>query len=320
MKKLILKCFVYAVLIVLALEVYVRVFHLTKDYPSRYVDKYGVEKWVPNQSGFSVTGNRRQNFSEYHINNSGFNSYREYNPIENKIEIALVGDSFIEGFHQNYYNSIGKKIENQIQGIDVYEFGYAGYDFADQLHLVHSYKKKFDLIDHVIFGLKFENDLTRSTYNVVQDRMRLESSLYRNLRKVKILAYTQSIGILDPLKQTPNRFFSFITGQSKSKKKLTEDQKLAKEKNNNEEYLKNFKSLIDTYGYDKEKFTLLIDKSKTPNLFLEYLDNNNFNWVDFSRDLEASKRPTTLIYDKHWNNNGRTIIANKLTEYLKDKI
>lgn len=320
MKKLFLKCFIYAFLIVLALEVYVRVFHLTKDYPSRYIDEYGVEKWVPNQSGYAVTGNRRQNFSEYHINNSGFNSYRDYNPKRDKIEIALVGDSFIEGFHQNYYNSIGKKIENEIQDIDVYEFGYAGYDFADQLHLVYSYKKEFDLIDHVIFGLKFENDLTRADYSIVKDRMKLETSLYKKLREIKILAYTQSIGVLDPVRRAPGEIISFFKSSSKLKEELTENEILTQEKENNLRYIENFKSLIAIYGYDKKRFTLLIDKSKTPKLFLEYLNKNNFNFLDFSDELKASKRPTTLIYDKHWNNNGRKIIAEVITKYIKDKI
>jgi hypothetical protein len=47
--------------------------------------------------------------SEFHINNSGYNFYRAFTPSKDKVEIALVGDSFVEGFHQNYYNSIGKK-------------------------------------------------------------------------------------------------------------------------------------------------------------------------------------------------------------------
>ncbi|GAL67038.1 hypothetical protein [Jejuia pallidilutea] len=316
MKRLFLKCLIYAILIVFALEVYVRAFHLTKDYPSRYIDNYGVEKWVPNQSGFSVTGNRRQNFSEYHINNSGFNSYREYNPTKDKIEVALVGDSFIEGFHQHYYNSIGKKIENRIKDIDVYEFGYAGYDFADQLHLVHSYKKEFDLIDHIIFGLKFENDLTRGEYIVVKDRMRLETPLFKTLREIKILAYAQSIGIIDPVRKAPGKLISFFKGGNKQKTELTEEEQLLKDTENNKTYLENFKNLIHLYGYDKRRYTLLIDKSKTPKMFLDYLDNNGFRYIDFSEALEASNKPTDLIYDKHWNNNGRSIIARLIADYI----
>jgi hypothetical protein len=320
MKKLFLKCMVYAILIVIALEVYIRVFHLTKDYPSRYIDDYEVEKWVPNQSGYSVTGNRRQNFSEYHINASGFNSYREYNPTKEDVEIALVGDSFIEGFHQNYNNSIGKKVEDQLKDINVYEFGYAGYDFADQLHLVNSYKKEFDLIDHVILGLKFENDLTRGEYNVVKDRMKLETPLYKNLRKIKILAYLQSIGILDPVKKAPGKLIAFFKGQPELKKEVSDDEKDLIERKNNEIYLENFKKLIDKYGYDKERFILLIDKNATPQFFLEYLENNNFGYVDFSEALTASKTPTTLIYDKHWNNKGRSIIADVIVNHIKKHV
>ena len=144
MKKLFFKSTKYGLLILIGLELIIRGLHLTRDYPVRIIDDKRVEKWKPNQKGFSVTGNRRQNFSEYHINNSGFNSYREFNPTEDKREIALVGDSFIEGFHQDYYNSIEKKIESKIPEIEVYEFGYAGYDFTDQLHLVHVYKNEFD--------------------------------------------------------------------------------------------------------------------------------------------------------------------------------
>jgi len=201
MKKLVLKSILYSFLILISLEGIVRVFHLAKDTPTRYLDDHKVEKWLPNQNGFSVTGNRRQNFSEYHINASGFNSYREFNPTKEAIEIALVGDSFIEGFHQNYYNSIGKKIEKNLPNIEVYEYGYAGYDFADQLHLVASYKQQFELIDHLILGIKFSNDLTRNEYKVVTGRLNLESPVNKLLKKSKLLVYVNSIGLLDPMQE-----------------------------------------------------------------------------------------------------------------------
>ena len=225
MKRLIFKSFLYVILIIIALEVCVRIFHLTKDYPSRYVDNYGVEKWRPNQSGFSVTGNRKQNFSEYHINNYGFNSYREFNPTKENVEIALVGDSFIEGFHQNYYNSIGKKIENDLPNVDVYEFGYAGYDFADQLHLVSVYKELFETIDQVYLGIKFKNDLYRDKYTVLEERMKLESPLYKNLRKIKILTYTQSIGLLDPVREAITKLLAFRSSQKTANNTLSEAKK-----------------------------------------------------------------------------------------------
>ncbi|XCF05124.1 hypothetical protein ABI125_10350 [Tamlana crocina] len=128
MKKFVLKIGLYIVLVLLALEGLVRVFHLYNDVPLHlFIDEYGIQKTVPGQVGFSVTGNRRMNFCEFRINKSGFNSYREFTPSADKIEIALIGDSFIEGVNQHYYDSTGKKIENNlIKNIGVCEYGRGG--------------------------------------------------------------------------------------------------------------------------------------------------------------------------------------------------
>ncbi|WP_142786008.1 hypothetical protein [Changchengzhania lutea] len=314
MKKLFVKGFVYFILILCILEVYVRVFHLTKDYPTRYVDEYNVEKWVPNQEGISVTGNRRQNFSKYYINNSGYNSYREFVPAADKVEIALVGDSFIEGFHQHYYNSIGKKIENRLKGVEVYEYGYAGYDLADQLHLINKYQSQFDLIDHVILGFKFENDLTRGEYSIMPERMKLEQPLYRNLRKIKLLVYLQSIGALDAPRDLVGKLVSLLKRKDRSKENRVVDKE---EKNELEQlYLLNFESLINTYGFDKKRFKFLLNSKNTPQSFLKYLDKNGYNYIDYS-EIDESTRPTTLIYDMHWNNRGRSIIADIIVDNFK---
>ncbi|WP_438423369.1 hypothetical protein [Aquimarina macrocephali] len=317
MKKLIIKSILYVFLILIVLEGLVRVFHLGKDTPTRFLDEHKVEKWKPNQNGFSVTGNRRQNFSEYHINTTGYNSYREFTPTKDKVEIALVGDSFIEGFHQNYYNSIGKKIENALPEIEVYEYGYAGYDFADQLHLVHSYASQFDLIDHIILGIKFSNDLTRAEYQVVNSRLALESPINRMLKKSKLIVYCKSIGILDPPQELMYRLINAL--KPKKKTVLKDDTEILKIKNQNErKYLENFKSLVSKYGYDKKRFTLLLDSRITSPLFLSYLEENKYNYIDFSTSFETSDRSTTLIYDRHWNNHGRDVIAKNITQYLRD--
>ncbi|WP_034039911.1 hypothetical protein [Wocania ichthyoenteri] len=316
MKKLLFKTILYSILILLVLEVIIRTFYLTKDYPSRYIDEFNVEKWVPNQTGLSVTGIRRQNFSEYKINSSGYNSYREFAPSDYKTEIALVGDSFIEGFHQDYYNSIGKKIENKIKNIEVYEFGYAGYDLADQLHLIHAYKNMFNKIDHVVLGLKFKNDLTRGEYKIIQDRIHLETPLYKSIRKVKLIVYAQNSGVFDPILNLIGRISSIFKGKQSNK--------LAKEKTKEEiekthlAYMENFKSLVKKYGYDKKRFVLLLDSTITPQIFLKYLNENNYEYIDFYDTLNESKLPTTLIYDKHWNNHGRDLIASVIVNYYRN--
>jgi hypothetical protein len=316
MKKLILKIGLYGILFVVALECLTRIFYLGEDKPNRFLDKNNVEKWVPGQEGYAMTGNRKQNFIKFHINKSGYNSYHEFAPTKDKIEVALVGDSFIEGFHQPYARSTGRKIEDSFkQQLEVYEYGYSGYDMADQLHLMYSYKNDFELIDYVYIKLKFNNDLMRSKYEVSHSRLNMQSPLNNLLKKSKLLIYLTDIGFIDPIKSFIGKTNAFIRNNKPQKAAPPVDQNKI-----DKEYLANFESLVDLYGYDKEKNVLLLDVEETSPLFITYLKENNYQYIDFGNKINHSDKPTTLIYDMHWNNYGRKIIADLITEDLRSKM
>lgn len=314
MKLLFAKIVLYAFLIFIFLEIIVRVFHLQQEYPPYMINDLGIEVSQPNHKGYYVTGNRRMNFVEYKINESGFNSYREFKPTQDDVEIALVGDSFIEGFHQNYYNSLGKKIENLSgEKVKVFEYGYSGYDLADQLHLIDAYKDKFELIDHVIIYLKFYTDLERDVYKPNQYRVDLQNSLSFKLRdNIKLLAYTYGIGALAPLRNTLDK----ILGRSVEELEYIDDH--ASEEDTFR-YLENFKKLIKTYKINKAKTYFLLDTRKTSKLFLDYCDESGIKYIDYNEALKNAKKPTTLIYDMHWNNYGRSLIAKAIVEHLNIK-
>ena len=292
----------------MSLELLVRVLHLYNERPERYVNQKGIQTWVPGQEGYSVYGNRRQIFTKYRINQSGYNSYREFNPVEDECTLALVGDSFIEGFHQDYNNSIGKKIENLMEDkVQVYEYGHSSNDFADQLQLIETYKDKFELIDFVVLGLKFENDLTRSEYKLIERKPVLPILSYS-----KLYLYMQTIGFLDPLKNKAYTLKEFIQNPGGKPKKSKNDKK-----DMYPEYLKNFQILVENFNYKKSKNIILIDSRITDDRFLEYLNENDFVYIDIGIELEKSKKPTTLIYDQHWNNNGRKIVAKLIADHLR---
>lgn len=307
MIKLFLKITLYLILIFLSLELLVRAFHLYPDDSPRFIDEMGVEKRIPNYRGYSVTGNRRQNFSEYHINNQGFNSYREFTPSYSKKELAIIGDSYIQGFHQNYYNSIGKKIEDRTNDLEVYEYGYAGWDLADQLHLLHAYSDDFDKIDNIVIYMKYPMDLGRAIYEPNTERIKLLNSTPFKIRdNIKLLYYASQIGFLDPIK-------NLLTGK--------QDTQQSDSYNNQEDamdslYIGNFDKLLETYPINKSKTSLLLDKRKTSVKFLEHCKNNGIDVIDFGSKFEESKKPVTLIYDMHWNNNGRTLVAESIIEHL----
>jgi hypothetical protein len=313
MKKLFLKSLLYIFLIVIALELCVRMLHLYTEVPTRYIDDIGVEKSIPNETGFAVTGNRRQNYSEYKINKSGFNSFREFKPTKQKIEIAIIGDSFIEGMHQNYYNSIGKKLEEKLKNVEVYEYGYAGYDLSNQLYLINKYTENFKLINYIIIYLKFENDLTNGSYTPNNERIALLSSpLFKIRDQFKLLSYASMIGAVDPIKHLAID----IINRTKAQPKKSEQE----EANKDSIYLENFKKLVATYGFDKKKVSFLLNSKTTSPLFLEYCNSNDYQIIDFADAFENSNKPPTLIYDMHWNNHGRELIALEISNYLKTKL
>lgn len=297
----------------------VYVFHLYTEDPPRFIDEFGVEKRVPGTTGHAVFGNRNQSYSEFVINNAGFNSHRDFLPTLSKFEVAIIGDSFIEGFHQDYNNSIGKKIEDQISDIEVYEYGIGGYDLANQLHLINSNKQDFALIDEIIIYLNFENDLKRASYTPDYDRINmLKSPLFRLRDNIKILAYGSKIGIIEPLKRlvTGKAFFEEKKGFKTNELEVMS----AREKRLIDlNYLENFKNLTRLYGFDKSKTTLLLDSRKTSALFLEYCNTNNIKYLDYSENFRKSKKPTTLIYDWHWNDHGRSLIAEVIAKHLNQK-
>jgi hypothetical protein len=312
------KLFLYIFLILVVLEILVRVFHLYSDNPSEYIDEYGVEKRVPLKSGYAIQGNRNQNISEFGINNAGFNSPKDYLPSKEKFEVAIVGDSYIEGFHQDYQNSIGRKIEQQIPGIEVYEYGYAGYDLADQLHLINAYKKDFELIDVIIVYMKFQNDLVRGSYSPNYENISTRhTTIYKIKNNIKLLAYGSIIGILDPVKNlaTGDAFQNLDSGYKTNEIVLSKDQKRLQDL----QYLDNFKSLIRLYGFDKTKTTILLDSRVTSSVFLEYCKENEIKYIDFSDTFIKSKKATNLIYDLHWNDYGRELIAKTISEYVSEK-
>jgi len=300
-------------MLLLALELLVRVFHLHNERPARYLDEHQVEKWVPNQAEFSVTGNRKQNVGEYRINNFGFNSiYDNYNIDPTKNNIALVGDSFIEGFHTNYTKSLGQQIEKKNANVKVLEFGYSGYDFADQMHLIKSYNHIFKELDHVIVYLRFTDDLERDAYKK-SNRLSLNTPVNKLLKKSKLIMYAKDIGLIDPIKNKTTSILSVIKGK---REEALNNKKL----NNDSLYLANFMSLTKEYQFNREKYTLLLDKSLCSKNFLDYLNTNNYKTIDINLAFNKANKPVTLIYDQHWSNYGRDLAAKSIANYLERSI
>ena len=97
------------------------------------------------------------------------------------------------------------------------------------------------MIDHVILGIKFENDLTRGEYSIVQERMRLESPIYRAMRQIKLLVYLQTIGAFDAPRDLMRKLLSRGNDNGVI---ISKQEEIRLQKELETKYIKNFKKLV----------------------------------------------------------------------------
>ncbi|MEX0314760.1 MAG: hypothetical protein AB3N18_11325, partial [Allomuricauda sp.] len=71
-------------------EIVARVFFLTSEIPERQIDKFGIQRYQPNQVGYWKGGSH-----QWHINEKGWPGElpESYNDL-----VTIIGDSFIENF------------------------------------------------------------------------------------------------------------------------------------------------------------------------------------------------------------------------------
>lgn len=280
--------------------------------PERYINADGVELNLPHQEGLFVTGNRRQHSVPYKTDAYGFNTLQNNLDGKNKkYSIALIGDSFIEGFHQPRTASLGKMVEDQLQHAAVTEYGMSGYDFADQLYLVHTYKEHFEQMDALVFYLKYENDLERASYQPNYTRAIKRRSLVSKIRQEsKLLTYMGRLGII-------NQFSRFVKGKTARTEAFKKQKEAAIDSNLVGKRIANFKALLAQNPIPRTKMHLLVDTSKTPQRFIAMCLNMGIAVIDFKDALQQAEAAPTYIYDEHWNHHGRQLVAKSISSKLK---
>jgi hypothetical protein len=157
MKKFLVKISLYIVLTFIVLEVIVRILNLHGD-RTLHANINGDYLLKPGQKGFFVRGTLGEVRASFSINPQGFNSLRDYQKdlTAKQKKIALVGDSYIEGFHVNVENSIGQLLEKKFnQDIIVHEYGVGAIGFADYKTIYEKYNlHDYDLV--FIFFTRFD--------------------------------------------------------------------------------------------------------------------------------------------------------------------
>jgi len=127
MKKFLKNIIAFSILAVIAGEVVVRMTHAMSDIPQRTIDKYGIQKYYPNQEGYWKGGDHKWTINELGWAGELPSSYNNL--------ITIIGDSFIENFmnpnecHQSAY------LEEKMETYNFMEAGRSGVSLIEAMEI-----------------------------------------------------------------------------------------------------------------------------------------------------------------------------------------
>lgn len=300
MVKILSKSVLFLVMAFCVMELLVRIFHLHRDTPKMTLDASGIRKFAPNQQGHMAYGGRKQAFTKYRINADGWNSAIEYKLEKtSELRVAIIGDSYIEGFHVDVENSIGRLIEKGTSSsTEVYEFGMSSADLASYVHLLSSESVMMNSCDFIFINIADSTDLYRMNFVGEKDYVtKYKNPLYNIYNMSMFLSYVNAnLRILEPIKA---KF------ESSKKKEVSLN------------LIENFNHILSKA--DLNKVVFILNSKKMPASVMTRMNNSNLPFIDYHDPFEASQEKLGFGFDIHWNFKAREIIAALITDFIKSK-
>jgi hypothetical protein len=317
MIKLIIKTIIFFVITLFIFEIYIRIFHLYDDVPKVHLDSNKLFVYKPNQNGSYNFGNRKEVDSKYLINSSGFNSVVEYDFSTNIPKIALIGDSYIEGFHQDVNNSIGRMLD-RLGGYQCYEYGISGWNLNDYLNLISSDSTQFNKFEYIFINLN-PSDLQYSLHNYLNSddsKLKIDkqnSFVYKYIYyNIKLISSANQMGIF-------NNFRKKVKIFSKNNQFELNNNEIMELSNKNIQ-LKNFNEILNYFNisiYNEKLIFLFNSNLKYEESFLTVI-KERYNYIDLSISFNKSEELPYFRFDKHWNSKGRLLVAKEILHKINN--
>lgn len=296
MTKFITYIVVTTILFFMLLELTLRVLGLAgHTIPTTIINKNIMSK--PYSESTWVKGNFREIVSHYKINEQGFNSLIDYSaPTGDKLRVAIIGDSYIEGFQSDVEHSIGRQLEKFMDNtVVVHEFGRSSAGIVDYALAYQQMVK--DRYDHV-FILISDNNLNakKARYmNIAKTanikKMPILSRIYENSHTLRYLNI--NLGLRSNLTQVVN-------APPKSIERIHKNSALNKIQNYNR---KSF-SVLD------EDVVILYETERLSKSFLDTVALRTLK-------IKHTQLPKDHGFDKHWNNLGRSNVASTIKNFIE---
>ncbi|MBI1224017.1 MAG: hypothetical protein GC192_02155 [Bacteroidetes bacterium] len=298
MKKFILYILVVLLSTSISLELILKVFHLSgHTVPTAIIENDKLLK--PGTENIWVRGGLGEIRSHYKINDQGWNSILDYSDIDsNKIYVAIIGDSYIQGFQSNVEESIGRQLELQMNNkVTVHEYGRDGANINDYVQVYEKYiRGKYGYA----FMLITDKDLIANKPSFMGVKKPLNESfirkLYNNIALIRYLNINHGLGL-----KLTELFSGFPTVSSQIESKAK-----------NEKLTQNSQGKInqDALSRLNSDIIILYEKGKLNEKFISSTANPTV-------EVKHILTPKDCGFDSHWNVNGRKNCAKAIKDYIE---
>lgn len=120
-------------------------------------------------TGLLTRGPLARQRTHFRVNNYGWNSEIDYVPNPPQPLIAIIGDSFIEGFSVDPENSISAHLRKMLDGrYEVYRFGISGAPLSHYLHIARYVREVFN--PHILVVNAVHNDFDEMLASVTKNK------------------------------------------------------------------------------------------------------------------------------------------------------
>jgi len=289
MKKFILYIFVTVFAYLFLLEITTRAFDLSGHTLTEF-NLNNNKLLRPGAEGVKVQGGMREIASHYKINQQGFNSLKDYTTMDDdKISIAIIGDSYIQGLQVDVENSIGRILEAEtLDKVEVHEYGIDGMNIVDFSSIFTQFiKKRYDYT----FILATNNDIASKKSSAMGKGNKIPKfSIIREIYDRSTLI--RYLNINHNLSVKLKKVFSFSENTGQQKKKINT-------MDINVQALEEFDTTC-AFLYEKGKLdTSLMLPFNLPTI-----------------EVKPIHTPNNHGFDSHWNLNGRKNCALAIKNYI----
>lgn len=249
-------------------------------------DDAGFNSNKPNSTGTFVFGKPPSLYKrKFRFNDAGFNSsldLNQFNP--KKINVAFLGDSYVESFHSDFFESFSSILMEKDTLIQSYNFGISGFAIEDFIWIYNKYNLiEFDYVFLLIGKNDFTTHKNRKKYNPQKEKLRI---IYGSSHLISFINYSHGF-----IKNFRNLFF-----------KKTTINKL----DNNISIKVHQKEFIS-----KQNLIIL----PTDVMTYDFLINENIkNIIKIEHDLKPIDFGSI---NTHWNKNGNLNVINSILPFIK---